>query len=172
MEYLLALLAAAAVLVLASTRRVRPDERLVVVRPGRPARTAGPGITWVIPLLDSTQRVGTEPRERWAVAKATTIDGVTARVQVEFSVRVVEPEVAPRDVDQQVVDAVEDALRHEIGRRTVADLPTAGDDPAWAPEAFLPGVLVEHAVVISSDVVVTSELRRLVGTRPAQQTWS
>lgn len=157
--------AALAVLVLvsaASVRVVGPGELLVVRRQGLVTRSSGPGLAYVVPLLESGLRVDVEPRERWVWVTATTGDGVTAHLQVEFVVRVNDAAVAPRDVDAIVLGAVEDVLRREIAMSTVDRLPDVGDVPGWAPGSFVPGVLVERPVVAVCDVVVGPELRRLV----------
>lgn len=117
------------------------------------------------------------PHRRWAVATATTRDGVTAHVQVEYSWDTDPGTGAPAagaELDVRVADAVEDALRQLVSERTVAALPGLGDDPGWEPDQFVEGVRVEHVTVTTSEVEVSGELRRLVQdhTVPEDGGWS
>jgi len=49
--------AVAVALLLAGLRVVRDHHRLLIFRLGRPHRVAGPGICWIIPLVDRALRV-------------------------------------------------------------------------------------------------------------------
>lgn len=116
------------------------------------------------------QGVGTV--RRWASAHATTADGVTAVVHVEFTMRAEEGVLDPAR-DAEVIDAVEAAVRQAIAVTHVDALPAMGDTPDWFALIELPGITLKHAVVTASDVRVTPELRRLVAdctTRRAQGT--
>jgi regulator of protease activity HflC (stomatin/prohibitin superfamily) len=160
---LVALAVAGVLLVLASVRPIPAQHRLVVSRRGEPVRVAGPGLAMVVPLLESSRQVDTSTRHAWEGVSARTADGATARLQVEYALRVTDPVVAPVDVDAQVADAVQGRLRHAIADTRAGDLPDSGFDPGWEPGSFVPGVAVEHVAVTSSDVAVTPELRRLLG---------
>ena len=98
------------------------------------------------------------------MATATTRDGVTAHLQVEYSWQ--GPRTRdPAGLDAAVADAVEDRLRRLVAARTVSALPGLGDDLGWTGEQLVPGVRVEHVSVTTSEVEVTGELRRLVQDR-------
>lgn len=112
------------------------------------------------------RRVHHGPRHLWSVARGTTRDGVTAHVQVEFTVEAADAVLTP-EVEARVVDTVEDHLRRLISERTVSALPGVGDDPGWHEDLLVPGVVVRHAAVSAAEVEVTSELRRLVQDRRA-----
>jgi hypothetical protein len=115
-----------------------------------------------MPALWTRRRSRERPRHlhHWAVATATTADGVRARLTVDFTAV-----VTGSDVElTAIVDAIEAALRDLVVRSEVADLPDPGDEPAWFVD--LPeGVSVDHAVVTTADVEVSAELRRLVTSR-------
>jgi hypothetical protein len=96
------------------------------------------------------------------VTTATTADGVTAHIQIEFILDARSVDIDPDVLDTAAMDAVEAALRHEIARRRVAALPTAGDAIDWVATNLVPGVIIDNVFVISSDIEVTHELRRLV----------
>ena len=95
--------------------------------------------------------------EDWAVATATTVDGVRATLTAELSADVRDGSLDPA----RVTDAVEDALRRLVAGSAVADLPVAGSVPVL--DVRLPdGVTLDHVTVTSADVEVSAELRRLV----------
>lgn len=161
----LALLLAAGVgaaVVACLVRLVEPGQCLVVRRAGRVVRSHGPGLAYVVPLLESAERVEVGTQHRWAVASATTLDGVTARLHVEFTISVTEPTTAPEDLDERVTDLAEEAIRRRVRSRSLAVLPGAGDAATWISETPVPGVRVGHAVVVAAEVAVSGELRRLV----------
>jgi hypothetical protein len=107
------------------------------------------------PWLDDT------PRHAWAVARASTADGVLARLQAEVTFRVVEAGVrAPAD---RACAVAEEALRRVIVSSGVPSLPGAGDEVPVGDDVRRPGVAVDSVVVTAADVEVTGELRRLVG---------
>ena len=97
----------------------------------------------------------TEAHRLWAAASANTSDGVTARTEVEFVVHLSGP-AGP------VSDAVEDLLRREISSAPAHSLPSIGDDPPVLAGATAAGVRIESAVVTSSEVEVTPELRSML----------
>ena len=101
-------------------------------------------------------------RHLWAITTATTSDGVIAHVQIELTLDVGAVDADGGALDSATMDAVEGVLRHEIGRRRVASLPMAGAAIDWVPPNLVPGATIGNVFVISSDVEVTHELRRLV----------
>jgi hypothetical protein len=114
---------------------------------------------------------------RWGLATATTADGVVAEIEVEYVVRLTRPTdlATPSDPDSlemAAADAVEEQIRRVISASRVDALPTAGDRAAWAEDVELDGVTVAHAVVARSDVQVTPELRRLVGSAAGVRAWT
>lgn len=98
---------------------------------------------------------------RWASGRATTRDGVTAELHVEFVARSI-GRALDEHRDRWVQDAMEGAVRRAIVSATLDQLPDAGDSPGWAVEVDVPDVVVEHAEVTGAEVWVTPELRRLV----------
>lgn len=102
------------------------------------------------------------PRHLWAITSATTTDGVTAHVHIEFTLDARALDTNPDVLDVATMDAVEGVLRYEVSHRRVASLPMAGDPIDWVPENLVPDATIGNVFVISSDVQVTHELRRLV----------
>src|SRR5262249_58446911 len=97
MLYLVLILVLVVAIAAISLRRVRPDEQLLVLRRGEVIRTHGPGIAFVVPLMEHTRRVDTAPHRRWAVVTERTADGANAHVRVQFVARVVDAAVAPTE---------------------------------------------------------------------------
>jgi len=102
------------------------------------------------------------PRHRLVVATATTQDGVTAHLQASYLLTVTDAAAAGHDIDEVVEAELEWGLRHLIGSRSVAELPTTGESPEDLVTEPPVGVRIEHVTVESADVVVSPELRRLV----------
>ena len=96
---------------------------------------------------------------RWDVATASTPDGATVEMHVEYVVVLAE---RVDEAETAVSDAVEDRIRQLITTTHLVDLPAAGDNADWAEAVSVEGAVVEHAVVVRSDVQVTPALRRLV----------
>ena len=96
-----------------------------------------------------------------ATVKATTVDGLCAYVQVEFSRTVSAGETSSERIDHIAMDAVESALRVHLGTLRGTELPVAGETLDRVEE----GVAAAHAVignvfVVASDIEVSHELRR------------
>jgi hypothetical protein len=108
------------------------------------------------------RRTPSSPRHLWAIGKATTADGATAHVHLEFALCAEDPDLEAEVLDRVAMDAVEGVLRVEVGRRPVASLPMVGDAVDWVPADLVPGATIANVFVIASDVEVTHELRRLV----------
>jgi hypothetical protein len=104
------------------------------------------------------------PRRLWALASATTADGVVAHVQLDFTLRVRDDGTAagPEELDRAAMEAVENALRHWIAAHPVSDMPVAGETVGWVPSDLVDDALVENVFVTACDVEVTSQLRRLL----------
>jgi regulator of protease activity HflC (stomatin/prohibitin superfamily) len=115
------------VLAAASPRIARQWERGVVLRLGRYQGLRGPGLFWVIPLVDSVsawidQRVITT---NFAAEQTLTLDTVPVNVDAVLFWLVYDPEKAALEVQdyaQAVSWAAQTALRDIIGRTSLTDL--------------------------------------------------
>ncbi len=107
-----------------------------------------------------------ETRHMWTSACALTREGVTALVQVDFTMLVVDDSHAVEDLERCVLDAVEDVVRRRIASSTVGELPVPGESADWIPADLVEGALVEHAHVTMSDIEVGPALRTLVAGTP------
>ncbi len=107
-----------------------------------------------------------ETRHMWTSASALTREGVTALVQVDFTMLVVDDSHAVEDLERCVLDAVEDVVRRRIASSTVGELPVPGESADWIPADLVEGALVEHAHVTMSDIEVGPALRTLVAGTP------
>lgn len=102
-------------------------ERAVVLRMGRYRGLRGPGLFWVVPLVDSIsawvdQRVATTP---FAAEETLTSDTVPVNVDAVLFWMVHDPERAALEVQNYpaaVSWAAQTALRDIIGRTSLADL--------------------------------------------------
>ncbi|HEX6537342.1 MAG TPA: slipin family protein [Gemmatimonadaceae bacterium] len=102
-------------------------ERAVVLRMGRYRGLAGPGLFWVVPLVDQIsawvdQRVATTP---FAAEETLTSDTVPVNVDAVLFWMVHDPEKAALEVQNYpaaVSWAAQTALRDIIGRTSLADL--------------------------------------------------
>ena len=110
-----------------SPRVAQQWERAVVLRLGRFAGLRGPGLFWVIPLVDSVtrridQRVITTS---FAAEQTLTSDTVPVNVDAVLFWLVYDPEKAALEVQnyaQAISWAAQTALRDIIGRTSLADL--------------------------------------------------
>jgi hypothetical protein len=98
----------------------------------------------------------------WSLARATTADGVTARVEIEFTLEALLVDGSAEELAAAAIDAVESALRREIGSRSVSSLPTVGASVDWVAADLVPGARLGNAFVLGSDIEVTRQLQRLV----------
>jgi regulator of protease activity HflC (stomatin/prohibitin superfamily) len=114
-----------AVLAVYSVRVVPFDERLVVLRRGRAARTKGPGVVLLVPGLDHAVRV--PMRARWFDVRvdATTRDAVTVVVEGTALVAVRDPARYALAVDSPasaVEWALEAGLREHVAALDLLEL--------------------------------------------------
>jgi regulator of protease activity HflC (stomatin/prohibitin superfamily) len=115
------------VLLAMSPQVAKQWERAVVLRMGRYRGLRGPGLFWVIPLVDGIsawvdQRVATTP---FAAEETLTSDTVPVNVDAVLFWMVHDPERAALEVQnypQAVSWAAQTALRDIIGRTSLADL--------------------------------------------------
>ncbi|MBG0813415.1 SPFH domain-containing protein [Planomonospora sp. ID82291] len=119
-------LGALAALASCSVRLVRPGERLVVFRLGRPAGVRGPGIVLVLPLLERGVRVPLHPvRIDLLWLEATTRDGVAVTVNGAVFAAVRDPVrhcLAGESPLSAVTAAAEDGVRRHVAGRDLAEL--------------------------------------------------
>ena len=115
-------------LLLAQTPKVAKQwERAVVLRLGRYAGLRGPGLFWIVPLIDSVsawidQRIITTS---FAAEQTLTSDTVPVNVDAVLFWMVYDPEKAAlevQDYPQAVSWAAQTALRDIIGRTSLTDL--------------------------------------------------
>jgi regulator of protease activity HflC (stomatin/prohibitin superfamily) len=110
-----------------SPRVAKQWEKAVVLRLGRYTGLRGPGLFWVMPLIDSVsvyvdQRIITT---NFAAEQTLTADTVPVNVDAVLFWMVYDPEKAAlevQDYDQAVSWAAQTALRDIIGRTALTDL--------------------------------------------------
>lgn len=116
----------------------------------------------VVPKLEARcNNRSKQEQHLWAIASANTIDGVTARIEVDF---VADLESLESETTSLIL-AVEDLLRLAIAISNAEHLPSVGDDLTDLIGGVVDGVTLERAVVTTSDIEVTPEFRRLMGVR-------
>ncbi len=115
-----------AVLILAGFRIANQYERGVVFRLGRYVGTRGPGLYWIIPLVEWQKtidiRTKTQPVER---QETITQDNVPIKVFAVIWYRVENPEKAVMkvaDVDNSVIQVSLTTLRNVIGQHSMDDV--------------------------------------------------
>jgi regulator of protease activity HflC (stomatin/prohibitin superfamily) len=123
---MLGVLALAGVLLLYGFRIANQYERAVVFRLGKYVRTAGPGLFYLIPLLErrSTVDLRTMTTEV-AQQEAITRDNVPVKINAVIWRRIVDPRSAVievLDVGESVVQVAVTSLRNVIGQHTLDDV--------------------------------------------------
>jgi len=109
----------------------------------------------------------TPARHLWVAVTATTVDGLTAHIQVEFTRDVASREPSPVSVDQMAMDAVEGALHHHVATLPASSLPMKGEALCWVKTDLVPLTVIGNVIVVSSDIEVSTELRRrVIDTEP------
>ncbi len=101
------------------------------------------------------------PRHLSIATRARSADGATVRLVVRVDY-LLEADAAPRTV-HALADAAEREVRESVQTRRVLSLPGVGDSFDLPDPQQVPGVRVQHMEVITADVEITRELRRLVG---------
>lgn len=119
-------LAAVMGLLVASLRIARQYERCIVFRLGRYDRTAGPGLFWIIPLIETQERVDLRTSTNTVEDQETiTSDNVPIKINAVIWSRVVDPArslIEVRGVGNAVVQVAVTALRNVIGRHSLDEV--------------------------------------------------
>ena len=121
------LVAAILLVVVFSTLRIAQQyERAIVFRLGRYHRTAGPGLFWIIPLVEAQTKVDMRTTT-YGVEEQETItrDNVPIKINAVIWSRVVDPArslIEVRAVSSSVVQVAVTALRNVIGRHSLDEV--------------------------------------------------
>jgi regulator of protease activity HflC (stomatin/prohibitin superfamily) len=116
----------ALVLAALSIKIVREYERLVVFRLGRLVGPRGPGLVWILPLLDRTRKVSlqidtADIRPQDVITK----DNVTVHIEAAVFYRVVDPAksvVEIRDYEEAILRIAQTTLRATLSQHDLDDL--------------------------------------------------
>jgi regulator of protease activity HflC (stomatin/prohibitin superfamily) len=115
-----------AALAAAMVRVVPEHQRAVVLRFGRVARVADPGLIALLPGIERLVRIFLRESSLERLrTRATTLDDVTVWVTVTARYRVVDPvrsHTAVSDVDTRTAEVIEEIVRAEVERTTLEDL--------------------------------------------------
>ncbi len=126
MEFLLAPFAALAIFVATGLKIDREYERGVIFRLGRSHGVRGPGMYWIMPLVDQkvqidnrTKTINIEPQE------TITADSVTIKVNAVLYYRIIDPTKAINRVEnyqQAVYQIALTSLRNVVGQNNLDDV--------------------------------------------------
>jgi regulator of protease activity HflC (stomatin/prohibitin superfamily) len=126
MEFLLAPFVAATVFVLSGFKIDREYERGIIFRLGRNHAVKGPGLYWVVPLVDQkvqvdirTKTIDIEPQE------TVTADSVTIKVNAVLYYRIIDPSKAINKVESYrdaVYQTALTTLRNVVGQNMLDDV--------------------------------------------------
>ncbi len=123
---ILILLVIAAILALQTLRINREYERAVVYRLGRLQELRGPGLFWLIPLVDRSVKVDTRITTVTLDTQETVSrDGVPVKVNAVLWYKIGDANLAinaVRDPHNAIIQAAETALRDVIGQHDLDDL--------------------------------------------------
>ena len=114
------------VFAIAGLRIANQYERAVVFRLGRYSSTKGPGLYWIIPLIEWQQKVDMRVNTA-AVEDQETItkDNVPIKVNTIVWYRIVDPRAAMievKKIDNAVIQVAQTTLRTGIGQHTLDDV--------------------------------------------------
>lgn len=122
----LIVLAVATIVFLQGLRTNREYERAVVYRLGRLQQLRGPGLFWLIPLLDRSVKVDIRVSTVTLDTQETvSSDGVPVKVNAVLWYKIADANLAVnavRDPHDAIVQAAETALRDVIGQHDLDDL--------------------------------------------------
>jgi regulator of protease activity HflC (stomatin/prohibitin superfamily) len=126
MDFLIPIVILALAALFAGLRIARQYERCVVLRFGRYVGTRGPGLFWIIPLVDVAIRVDLRVVTT-AVAgqEAISRDNVPIKIDAVIWRRIVKAELSVfevRNVEDAVTQVAITTLRDVIGRHTLDDI--------------------------------------------------
>ncbi len=126
MDFLLAPFVAATIFVLSGFKIDREYERGIIFRLGRNNSVKGPGLYWVIPLVDQkvqvdirTKTIDIEPQE------TVTADSVTIKVNAVLYYRIIDPSRAINKVESYrdaVYQTALTTLRNVVGQNMLDDV--------------------------------------------------
>ena len=127
METVLVILAALAIISGGAGLKVdREYERGVIFRLGRLKGTKGPGMYWIIPVIDQKAQVDIRTKTvDIAPQEAVTADSVTIKVNAVLFYRILDPEKAINKVEQYqmaVYQAAMTTLRNVVGQNILDDI--------------------------------------------------
>lgn len=128
----LALAAFVILLVLKGVRIVPQSEKYVVERFGRLRTVLGPGINFIVPLIDIVaHKISILERQLPnAMQDAITSDNVLVKVETSVFYRIIEPEKTVyriRDVDAAIATTVAGIVRAEIGKMELDEVQSNRD---------------------------------------------
>jgi regulator of protease activity HflC (stomatin/prohibitin superfamily) len=114
------------VLLLSGLRIAQEYQRAVVFRLGRFKEIKGPGLYWIIPIIDSQQRVDMRTRTVDLEQQETiTKDSVTIKVNAVLWFKIINPEnaiIKVADYNKAVYQFSVTALRNIIGQHTLDEV--------------------------------------------------
>jgi regulator of protease activity HflC (stomatin/prohibitin superfamily) len=126
MELLAPLLIAAGVMALSGFKVDREYERGVIFRLGRYSTTKGPGLYWIIPLIDQKSKLDIRTKTvDIAPQETVTADSVTIKVNAVLYYRIIDPNKAINKVESYqvaVYQASMTTLRNVVGQNNLDDV--------------------------------------------------
>jgi regulator of protease activity HflC (stomatin/prohibitin superfamily) len=126
MELLASLLIAAGVMALSGFKVDREYERGVIFRLGRYSTTKGPGLYWIIPLIDQKSKLDIRTKTvDIAPQETVTADSVTIKVNAVLYYRIIDPNKAINKVESYqvaVYQASMTTLRNVVGQNNLDDV--------------------------------------------------
>ena len=138
----------AAVIVLAAVKMAQQWERAVVLRAGKFTAVRGPGLFWIVPILDSV---------------AAVID-TRLRTTQFVAERTLTRDTVPVDVDAIIFWIVTDA------RCAALEVVSYGDAIAWAAQTSLREMIgaADLAMLLSNRKAMDEELRKTIHSKTAE----
>jgi regulator of protease activity HflC (stomatin/prohibitin superfamily) len=138
----------AAVIVLAAVKMAQQWERAVVLRAGKFTAVRGPGLFWIVPILDSV---------------AAVID-TRLRTTQFVAERTLTRDTVPVDVDAIIFWIVTDA------RCAALEVVSYGDAIAWAAQTSLREMIgaADLAMLLSNRKAMDEELRQTIHSKTAE----
>ena len=169
MEFVIASLLALSVLAAKGVNIDREYQRGIIFRLGRNYSVRGPGLYWVVPLVDQkvrvdirTKTIDIEPQE------TVTADSVTIRVNAVLYYRIIDPSKAINRVENYqlaVYNIALTTLRNVVGQNSLDDVLQKRDKINDAVQSIVDEVTESWGVAIErveiKDVEIRSEERRV-----------